>query len=125
MEEAKIILIGNDNFFGFLNIVFDYYLENKIIHKNNFNPTNVLQEIDKKSKNSVKKKIITTDKIYSQKKKIKGILSLEGKMVRSNFFQTELYKNHFMCSILSDLLLDLFLPHRCQHYDKFLKSTIL
>lgn len=121
MQEARIILTGTDSFFGFMNIVFDYHLENKNIQKDNSIHKSVLGDINQKPNRSLKK-ILITDKIYDKKTKNKGSHSMEGKMIKMNFFPTELYQNHFMCSILSDVFLDLFLPQRCKHYDKFLKS---
>lgn len=127
LKEAKIILTGNDLFYGLLNIVFDFHEEDldskpfkeKTKEKEEESTQNILKEIE-----MPKPIVIQIDPLKPLKETARMRMSLEGNTHsgRKNFVATELYRNHFLCSLLSDSLIDLFLPQCSRHYVKFLKG---
>jgi hypothetical protein len=123
-NEAKIILIGNKLFYGFLNVVFDYHITSKNESKFDKEPTqitNILDDIN--NTDSKHQKTIKMDSINKKRRK-KFTQSAEGtsNFSRSNFVATQVYRNHYMCSLLSDLLIDLFMPQQSKHYLKFCRG---
>ena len=132
-NEAKIILIGNNMFYGFLNVVFDFDLsdqnEVKIEEVQDFEKDKIkIKKIwkDINQTESKKQKTIKLTQTQLEKKKKKFSQSAEGgrSFIRSNFVPLHMYKNHFLCSVLSDLLIDLFMPQRSKHHVKFQRGRL-
>lgn len=125
-NEARIILVGNNMFFGFLNIVFDFHETDSDTHKiHSPKIANILDDISK-TDSKLQKTIKIEHELMKKKPRTKYTQSAEGKanFVRSNPIDTKLYRNHFLCSLLSDLLVDLFLPQRSRHYLKFRRGRV-
>jgi phage tail sheath gpL-like len=125
-NEARIILIGNKLFYGFLNVVFDFHITSKNEIKSKENQHGVGSILDEISKTDSKhQKTIKLDSM-NRKKRTKFTQSAEGTphFTRSNFIPTQMYRNHFMCSVLSDLLIDLFMPQQSKHYLKFCRGDL-
>lgn len=127
-NEARIILVGNKMFYGFLNIVFDFpgpAQKAQGCAPRPAKPANILDEISK-TDSKAQKTIKVGSSSKGKKKRSKFTQSAEGNpsFTRANFISKKLYRNHFLCSLLSDLLVNLFLPQRCRHYLKFQRGGL-
>ena len=131
--EAHMILVLSEQFYGFLNVLFDYHISVEELLKvadevespanEATRMENLLQKISKTETKKPKVIKMSQSLLYNKDRRPFTQSAREGPFSgKSNLIPSRMYRNHFLCSLLSDLLIDLFMPQKCRHSLKFQKG---
>lgn len=129
LREARLIFRGSETVCGFLNIVFDFHIKNKVFdsmiepkrsRKKGSFTENILGGIDSDLK--TERVIRLGEKDFVKRKKRQASSFQSSRVWKKNMISKDMYRNHFLCSALSEILLSLLMPHKMRHCHLFLKG---